>query len=90
MILKLKLKYEEASLAPLLKYFGIPVPRLMGGSLDHSECKKPDFHVLVNILVLQRLYKDLNASNAMAVPEQGRTSLKFHIARGGNNHYGVK
>ena len=42
-LLKAKVKVDECNMTHLLKFFGVPVPKLTGGQLDFQECKKPDF-----------------------------------------------
>lgn len=59
-MLKQKIKFDEVFIVPLLRYFNINAPKQSTGNLDPIECKKPDFLNVVNLCILQRLYKDIN------------------------------
>ena len=47
-LFKQKMKIEEQQIIKLLKFFGVPVPRGNGLTIDLAELKKPDFLQTVN------------------------------------------
>lgn len=83
-LFKTKLKPEDQQVIRLLKHFNVPVPRSNGLGLDLAEVRKPDFQQMVNIKLMQRLYRVLNAENNYAKPETNSNYFKFFVGHGNN------
>lgn len=83
-LFKQKVKPDEQTIIQLLKYFQVPIPRGNGVLLDLGELKKPDFLYLVNLKMIQKLFKVLNQENNQNKPESSTTFFKFYVGTGNN------
>lgn len=88
-LFKTKLKPDDAQVIKLLKHFNIPVPKSNGIGIDMAEVKKPDFLQMVNIKLMQKLYRVLNSENDGAKPDTTSNYFKFFVGHG-NNYTGVR